>query len=122
MINLKKVLTDIISKYKWEYEIYRLDRYRRLYDSFSFSYKNKKAAEWLIQYPEQAHFNYTPIKYWLENLVTKPTFVLEIGGWRGDHSSHVLDKAWEQIVNEMKNHGFSVDFIEDKTYIFKRLA
>jgi hypothetical protein len=42
--------------------------------------------------------------------------------WKGDHSSHVLDKGWEQIVNEMKNHGFSVDFIEDKTYIFKRLA
>jgi hypothetical protein len=40
--------------------------------------------------------------------------------WKGDYSSHVLEKGWEQVINEMKNHRFSVDYSENNTVIFKR--
>ena len=40
--------------------------------------------------------------------------------WKGDHSSHVLEKGWEQVISEMKNHSFSVDYSEDNTFIFRR--
>jgi hypothetical protein len=40
--------------------------------------------------------------------------------WKGDHSSHVLEKGWEQVVNEMKKNDFSVDFSSENTYIFRR--
>ena len=179
------------------------------------------AGKWLKKYPEQAHFDIIPIKYWLENIVTRPTSVLEIGGWRGDlaeialtsykhieqwhnydlikynnyqkcldvryklitlndylwhlsikdkynaliathmiehinwieftelsawipkcietvlfesplpasaenfswkgdHSSHVLVKGWDQVITEMKNNGFSVAYSENNTVVFKR--
>jgi hypothetical protein len=209
-------------KYLLKYEIYQFDRYRRLYDSFSFNYKIRKAGKWLKQYPEQAHFNFTPVNHWLENIVEKPASVLEIGGWRGDlaekalssfehiklwhnydllkhnnyqncydiryklisledyiwclalnyeynaliathmiehinwkeflqlinwipksiktvlfeaplptsceninwrgdHSSHILEKGWKQVKTEMENHRFTVEYTADNTVIFKRL-
>lgn len=40
--------------------------------------------------------------------------------WKGDYSSHVLEKGWEQVINEMKNQGFKVDFFENDTVIFNR--
>lgn len=40
--------------------------------------------------------------------------------WKGDYSSHVLEKGWEQIISEMKNNDFSLDYSEDNTYIFGR--
>ncbi len=40
--------------------------------------------------------------------------------WKGDHSSHVLEKGWEQVIAEMKIHNFFVDFCEGNTFIFRR--
>lgn len=40
--------------------------------------------------------------------------------WKGDHSSHVLEKGWEQVIDEMKNQRFLVAFAKDNTVIFKR--
>ena len=40
--------------------------------------------------------------------------------WKGDHSSHVLEKGWEQVICEMKNCNFSLDYSEDNSYIFIR--
>jgi hypothetical protein len=218
---IKRVLKGKYLQYLRKYEIYRFDSYRMLYDSFSFDYKIKKANEWLKQYPEQAHFDIIPINFWLENIVAKPSAVLEIGGWRGDlaekalssfdhinlwhnydllknnnyqkcydnrfklislnddiwhlslkyeynalvathmiehinwkefielanwipesirtvlfeaplpasneninwkgdYSSHVLEKGWEQVITEMENHRFLVDYTENNTVIFKR--
>jgi hypothetical protein len=218
---LIRVLKNIYYKIQRKYLICQLDRYRKSYNSFSFDYKKKMAGKWLKQYPEQAHFDITPIKYWLENSVPRPASVLEIGGWRGDlaeivlssfghillwhnydlikyndyqkcsdkryklftlekdlwfkspeceynaliashmiehinwieftklcewipesvktvlfeaplaksaenfkwkgdHSSHVLEKGWEQVITEMRNHGFSVDYSENNTVVFKR--
>jgi hypothetical protein len=40
--------------------------------------------------------------------------------WKGDYSSHILEKGWEQVINEMRKHGFSVNFKENNTVIFIR--
>ena len=221
MYNIKRILVNKYLQYFQIYEIHRLDRYRKKYDSLSFRSKIKKANKWLKLYPEQGHFNLTPINYWLENIVDRPVSVLEIGGWRGDlaekvllsfehinlwhnydlikqnsyqkchdnryklismeedlwhmflkfeynaliathmiehinwkefielinwipesirtvlfeaplpasnekinwkgdYSSHVLEKGWEQVITEMKRHRFSVDYSEGNTFIFKR--
>lgn len=221
MCCLLKIIKSKYHQLHFKYEIYQFNRYRRLYDSFSFDYKKKITNKWLRQYPEQAHFNYIPIKNWLDNIVEKPVSVLEIGGWRGDlavlalstsdyiklwhnydliklnsyqkcydkryklisldddlwhlsltteynaliathviehlkwkelnelinwipvsirtvlfeaplpasngnidwkgdHSSHILEKGWEQVIHLMESHRFKVDFSEDITYIFKR--
>jgi hypothetical protein len=40
--------------------------------------------------------------------------------WKGDHSSHVFEKGWEQVITEMKKHEFSVVYSENNTVIFKR--
>jgi hypothetical protein len=221
MQHIKKVLLVIYQKYRWKFQTWQFNRYRKLYASFSFEYKVKLANKWLIQYPEQAHFDINPIIYWFENVVEKPTSVLEIGGWRGDlakkvlssfkhiekwhnydlinynayqkcydkryklislndyiwhasfnneynaliathmiehiswqeftkltewidesiktvlfeapipqsneninwkgdHSSHILEKGWEQVINEMKRNGFSVNYKEKNTVIFTR--
>ena len=218
---LIRTLKEKYLQYERRYNIYQLDRYRKNYDSLSFRYKIRKANKWLKQYPEQAHFDINPINYWFENIVERPTSVLEIGGWRGDlaekalssfkhiekwhnydlinynsyqkcnekryslitlndyiwhltlnyeynvliathmiehinwqeyikltewipisvktvlfeaplptssenidwkgdYSSHVLEKGWEQAINEMKNHGFSVNYKENNTVIFIR--
>jgi hypothetical protein len=217
----QRVLTDKYRKYKWKNEVLHFDMYRKSYSSFNFNDKIKMAHKWLMRYPEQAHYTYDPINYWLENIVENPASVLEIGGWRGDlaeealssfkniklwhnydllklgnfqkcndsryklislddylwnqslnyeynsliathmiehicwselfklirwipagistvlfeaplpasdnninwkgdHSSHVLEKGWEQIVVEMKNQMFSVDYTEGNTFIFRR--
>jgi hypothetical protein len=81
---IKKFLRESYYKLKREYEISGFNRYRRKYDSFSFARKQALASRWLKQYPEQAHFDFEPVKYWLENIITIPSQVLEIGGWRGD--------------------------------------
>jgi hypothetical protein len=216
-----RVLKGRLRLYQRKFEICQLDRYRKLYDSFSFDYKLKMADKWLRLYPEQAHFDLIPINYWLENIVTRPAYVLEIGGWRGDlaqsvlssfgfinlwhnydlikhniyqkcydkryklitldddiwhlsleseynaliathmiehikwreltelinwiplsintvlfesplppsdeninwtgdYSSHVLEKGWEQIIAEMRNHRFFAEYYKNNTVIFKR--
>jgi hypothetical protein len=221
MGSLIKFIKNKYHQYRLKYEISQFNRFRRLYDTFSFDHRKKLANKWLIKYPEQAHFNFTPVSYWLENIVSRPTSVLEIGGWRGDlaekalssfdhiklwhnydllnlnnyqkcnderyklvsledflwhlplnieynaliathtiehfkwrelieliswipagiktvlfeaplpvshenynwkgdHSSHILEKGWEQVKSEMKNRGFSVNFSERNTYIFMR--
>jgi hypothetical protein len=221
MHHLKSILVGIYQKYMGKYEICQLDKYRKLYNSYSFDYKIKMANKWLIHYPEQAHFDIIPINYWLENIVTRPASVLEIGGWRGDlaqialssfdhiklwhnydlipynnyqkcydirynlitlkdylwhsslkfeynsliathmiehinwkeftdlakwipasvktvlfeaplgkseenfnwkgdYSSHVLEKGWDQVIAEMRNYGFIVEHREANTVIFKR--
>jgi hypothetical protein len=218
---LKGILKGLYLRFYQRYEIFRFDRYRKLYDSFSFDYKIKKAGEWLLKYPEQANFDINPVNYWLEEIVEKPASIIEIGGWRGDladkalstfqqincwhnydliknndlqkcsdkrymlvslkndlwhqsldfeynaliathmiehinwkefrelcawipasivtvlfeaplpasvehnnwkgdYSSHVFEKGWEQVINEMKNHRFSVVYSENNTVIFKR--
>jgi hypothetical protein len=217
----KRFLIEQYNRFKWIIEVRKFDKYRKKYDSFTFTDKVKITNKWALKYPEQAHFNYEPIKYWLDNVVTKPASILEIGGWRGDlaakvlasfdqiivwhnfdllkadsdqkcyddryklismnddiwhlslnheynaliathmiehikwreftevikwipesvrtvlfeapiqasgeninwmgdHSTHVLEKGWEQIVIEMKNQGFSVYHTEESTYIFNR--
>ncbi len=40
--------------------------------------------------------------------------------WKGDYSSHVLEKGWEQVKSEMKNNGFRVESSEKNTVIFTR--
>ena len=221
MVNIKRGLSGRYHNYKWKFQTWQFNRYRKRYDSYSFNHKVKLANKWLVQYPEQAHFDINPINYWFENIVVRPTSVLEIGGWRGDlaeealssfehinkwhnydlinhnnyqkcndkryslitlndyiwhlslnneynvliathmiehinwqefieltgwipiiiktvlfeaplpssneninwkddHSSHILEKGWEQVINEMKNHGFSVYYKENNTVIFIR--
>jgi hypothetical protein len=221
MHTLRRRLVNKYLEYFKRYEIHRFDRYRKKYDSLTFGYKLRKAGKWLSQYPEQAHFDIIPVRYWLENVVPRPASILEIGGWRGDlaenvlssfeyinlwhnydlilnnsyqkcadkryklitlyddlwhlslkdeynsliathmiehinwkeftdlakwvpsgietilfesplpdsdenfswkgdFSSHVLEKGWEQVINEMKKHGFSVIYSENNTVVFKR--
>jgi hypothetical protein len=93
------VLKNIYRQLRRKYEIFQLDRYRNQYNSFSFEYKIKMANKWLKHYSEQAHFDIIPIKNWLENIVTRPISMLEIGGWRGDLaeialSSYDYIKLW----------------------------
>ncbi|TAL60328.1 MAG: hypothetical protein EPN88_16120 [Bacteroidetes bacterium] len=85
-----RILKNIYLKCKHKYEVYRFDRYIKLYDTYSFNYKRKMANKWLKQYPEQAHFDYDPVKYWFEDIVEKPVSVIEIGGWRGDLAEKAL--------------------------------
>jgi hypothetical protein len=221
MFCLQKVIKSKYHQYHLKYEIWQFNRYRKLYDTFSFDHKKRTANKWLKQFPEQAHFNYTPIKHWLDTIVPKPVSVIEIGGWRGDlaelalssfenielwhnydlislnghqkcndsryklisleddlwhlslssdynaliathviehlkwaelielikwippgirtvlleaplpasdedinwkgdHSSHILEKGWEQVILLMERHMFSVDYRDGNTYIFKR--
>ena len=218
---VKNFLRDSYYGLRRNYEVHWFDTYRKKYDSFTFAKKQKIASRWLIQYPEQAHFDFDPVKYWLENVVVKPTSVLEIGGWRGDlaqtaltdfsfidrwhnydlienngsqkcqdhryslitlkddlwrtslsfrynaliathmiehinwmeftelagwipvgivtvlfeaplpfseenfswkgdHSSHVCEKGWEQVNSEMKKHGFNIVYSVNNTVIYKR--
>ena len=221
MHNLNTFLKGIYHRIRRKLEIYKFEKYRKLYDSFSFDYKRKIANKWLGKYPEQAHFDLIPVNYWLENIVPKPASILEIGGWRGDlaekvlsgfghinlwhnydlikynsyqkcsderyrlitlkdylwrlslsveynaliathmiehiswqeftelagwiplsiitvlfeaplpasdenfswkgdYSSHVFEKGWEQVITEMKKHNFSLVYFENNTVIFKR--
>jgi hypothetical protein len=90
MAELKKLISQQISGPLNKYKIFQFDRYRKRYGRFSFQFKKRKAGEWLRKYPEQAHFNYVPVSYWLENAVDKPASVVEIGGWRGDLANLAL--------------------------------
>jgi hypothetical protein len=38
--------------------------------------------------------------------------------WKGDHSSHVLEKGWAQVTAEMKRKGFNVAYQDRNTFIF----
>ncbi len=40
--------------------------------------------------------------------------------WTGNHSTHILEKGWKQIVEEMDKNGFVKIFAEKDTVIFKR--
>ncbi|NOR87920.1 MAG: hypothetical protein GQ527_09945, partial [Bacteroidales bacterium] len=42
--------------------------------------------------------------------------------WKGDHSTHILEKGWEQIIEEMKANQFVKVFAEKDTAIFKRVG
>lgn len=216
---LRKFLLENYYRNVYNYQIFQFNRYRRTYHKLKFKQKKKLASKWLVQYPEQAHFNYAPVDHWLKNIVPEHADIIEIGGWRGDlaqkalsefdnirswhnydllkfngyqkcndkryklitlddylwhtsldyeynaliathmiehiswreltwlikwipqgiktvlfeaplpascekiswkgdHSSHVLEKGWEQVINEMKKNNFSIDFSEDNTCIF----
>jgi glycosyltransferase involved in cell wall biosynthesis len=41
--------------------------------------------------------------------------------WKGHHSTHILEKGWEQVIDEMKTSGFKVVFREQDTVIFSRI-
>ncbi len=107
---LKNGITGKYRQYLLKYEVCQFDRYRKLYDSFSFNYKIKLAGKWLKKYPEQAHFNYSPVEHWLKNIVSTPVNVLEIGGWRGDLAAKALSsfehiKLWHNY-DLLKNNNF----------------
>jgi hypothetical protein len=40
--------------------------------------------------------------------------------WTGHYSTHILEKGWEQVINEMRNHNFEVAYLEKDTVIFIR--
>ena len=73
-------------------EIKKLDIFRNQYDSISFKQLVKMANEWLHEYPEQASFDLPLIELWFDKFVNKPTYILEIGGWRGDLAESILSK------------------------------
>lgn len=79
-----------INRSKEACAIKRLDKFRKEYDKISFQKLVKKSNIWLHQYPEQASYNLSLIQLWFENYVSKPAFVLEIGGWRGDLAKTIL--------------------------------
>ena len=79
MVNIKRGLSGRYHNYKWKFQTWQFNRYRKRYDSYSFNHKVKLANKWLVQYPEQAHFDINPINYWFENIVVRPTSVLESG-------------------------------------------
>ena len=83
MQNPVTFLKDIYRRCRRKYQTYKFNRYRRLYKSFTFAYKIRMANKWLRQYPDQSHFDFNPIKFWFEEIVSRPVSVLEIGGWRG---------------------------------------
>ncbi len=91
---VKNFLRDSYYGLRRNYEVHWFDTYRKKYDSFTFAKKQKIASRWLIQYPEQAHFDFDPVKYWFENVVVKPASVLEIGrrleGRSGPNSTYRL--------------------------------
>src|SRR5512138_1391188 len=93
----KRYLIEWYNRFKRNNEVRKFDKYRRNYDSFSFTDKVIITNKWARKYPEQAHFNYEPIKFWLENIVTKPVYILEIGGWRGDLATRAL-ASFDQII------------------------
>lgn len=216
-INLRHKCREYLKKY----ETFKFNCYRDEYDKLSFRDKKKLANYWLEKYPEQAHFNYDPIQFWLTKFVKFPARTLEIGGWRGDlaskalvsfssielwhnydllesnnfqkcldcryqlislddylwhkslnydynsliathmikhvkwnelielvnwipksittvlfeapipftgesiswkgdHSSHVLEKGWERVIGKMKNRGFRLDYCSHETYVFNK--
>jgi len=39
--------------------------------------------------------------------------------WKGDHSSHILEKGWKQVISEMKKRGFEAVYRINNTVIFK---
>ena len=41
--------------------------------------------------------------------------------WKGHHSTHILEKGWEQIIEEMRTYNFDKVFSEKDTVIFKRV-
>jgi hypothetical protein len=87
--NLKQKCREYIKKY----EIYRFNCYRDNYDNLSFREKKKLARYWLKKYPEQAHFSFEPVEFWLKEYVKVPARILEIGGWRGDLAMKVLSSS-----------------------------
>jgi len=221
MKDFKELLYKTRRKYILKYEIHKFDRYRIRYDSLTFKDKKNIANKWLIEYPEQAYFNFEPIDFWLKNFVRRPAKIIEIGGWKGDlalkilshnytidawhnydlvesnniqkcvdekykfislndyiwnyrlvidynaliathmiehikwheliklidwipkniytvlfesplsltgggknwkgdHSSHILEKGWKNIIREMNKYGFRVEYNDSDTYVFNR--
>lgn len=107
MTNTGKLLRNSYYYFKRKWEVHRFNMYRKHYVSLSFEKKQKMAAAWLEQYPEQAHYNFEPVEYWLNNVVTKPVSVIEIGGWRGDLANKVLNE------NDLILHWHNYDLIEN---------
>jgi hypothetical protein len=217
----KLLVYNQFSSIRLKYQIFKFDRYRKNYEHMSFTSKKRLTSEWSEHYPEQAHFNFKHVDFWLKKYIPDAARILEIGGWRGDlamralaendkikywhnydllelndlqkccdkryqlitlddylwrisleydynaliathmiehikwrelkdliswipgqigtvlfeaplpasaeninwmgdHSSHILEKGWEQVSGEMQKKGFSVDYSADNTYIFIR--
>ena len=70
--------------------IKHMDNYRKNYDELSFEKLVETANIWLHLYPEQASYDLPLVLKWMEKETPKPTFVLEIGGWRGDLAKSIL--------------------------------
>jgi hypothetical protein len=102
MIDIKQFLKDKYHKLRLDYEILKLDRYRKNYSSYDFNFKKKMSEQWLILYPEQANFDLIPVNYLFENLVNTPCSVLEIGGWRGDLALRILNN--NDIISQWHNY------------------
>ncbi len=85
-------LRTVLWKYKQKLETYRFDRYRNKYDNLSFHKRKKLASRWFKEYPEQVHFTYDPVDFWIKEIVKSPVRILEIGGWRGDLAMKALSR------------------------------
>ncbi len=40
--------------------------------------------------------------------------------WKGDHSSHIFEKGWSQVIDEMNRYGFIAEHKIEDTVIFRR--
>jgi len=109
-MNKTGVIKTIYRNLRYRYEVCRFDRYRKLYNTFSIDDKIRMAGKWLKQFPEQAHFEYMHVNYWLGNIVQKPAMILEIGGWRGD----LADKALSFFPGIFQWHNY--DLLRNNNY------
>lgn len=104
MRQIANALFSIYRYYKIKYEINEFDNYREKYNSLSFSDKKRIAHRWSKKYPEQAHFNYEHVDFWLRDIVNDSPKVLEIGGWKGD----LALKALSSFMNIQFWHNYDI--------------
>jgi len=110
MKQIAKVFLSKCRDYKMKNEINEFNNYRKKYNSLSFSDKKRIACRWSKKYPEQAHFNFEHVDFWLRYIVNGHPKVLEIGGWKGD----LALKALSSFKNIQIWHNY--DIIESEPY------
>lgn len=104
------------------YRLITLDNY--IWNIPVSTYYNALIATHMIE-----HLNWdelTKLIKWIPDSISTVLFEAPVPedaenySWYGDHSSHVLEKGWLQICEEMQKVGFTVNCSQADTYIFVR--
>lgn len=133
-------IKDWRKKLKKTRSIKHFDKFRKTYDTITFEKLVKKTNIWNLEVDKKynaliASHMIEHIKWrelvqlirWIPKNIQTVLFEVPIAqsaedfNWKGHYSTHILEKGWEQIVEEMRAYNFVKVFSEKDTVIFTRI-